>query len=123
MTRTIFLGERPSEARVYEIVEGGPICVSRAAKPGPDSVCDAAARDYITSKLAYFTHRTGRTIGLDCHEAGDVSGPTRNVESRACAFSVEPGIIAARFGVRIEDLVLITEDGCEVLNHLVKARI
>lgn len=84
---------------------------------------DAAARDYITSKGygPYFTHRTGHCIGLDCHEAGDVSGANEEVLKPGMCFSVEPGIyLPGEFGVRIEDLVLITEDGCEVLNHLSK---
>ena len=125
MTRTVFLGEASPKAReVYEIVKEANLRGIQAAKPGA-RFCDvdAAARDYITSKGygPYFTHRTGHCIGLDCHEAGDVSGANEEVLKPGMCFSVEPGIyLPGEFGVRIEDLVLITEDGCEVLNHLSK---
>ena len=85
---------------------------------------DKACRDYIASKGygAYFTHRTGHSIGLEDHEVGDVSSANEAVIQPGQVFSVEPGIylLDEGIGVRIEDLVLITEDGCEVLNHVTK---
>lgn len=122
MTRTVFLGEVSEEARkVYEIVLEANKRGIRAAKPGA-RFCDVdhAARDYITEMGygEYFTHRTGHGIGLECHEAGDVSAVNENILKPGMCFSVEPGIyLPGKFGIRIEDLVMITEDGCEVLNH------
>ena len=96
-----------------------------AATPGA-RMCDVdrAARDYITQQGygPYFTHRTGHSIGLEVHESGDVSAVNQAVIQPGQCFSVEPGIYLPQegIGVRIEDLVLITETGCEVLNHYPK---
>lgn len=126
MTRTVFLGEVSDRAReIYEVVKEANRRGIAAAKPG-NRMCDVdkAARDYITEKGfgKYFTHRTGHSIGLEVHEAGDVSSVNQAIIRPGQCFSVEPGIYIPEegIGVRIEDLVLITQDGCEVLNHFPK---
>lgn len=126
MTRTVFLGEVSNRQReIYEIVKEANLRGIAAARPGA-RMCDVdkAARDYIAEKGfgKYFTHRTGHSIGLEVHEAGDVSAVNEAVIRPGQCFSVEPGIYIPEegIGVRIEDLVLITEDGCEVLNHYPK---
>ena len=69
----------------------------------------------------YFTHRLGHFIGYDVHEAGDVSPASDIVAAPGMTFSIEPGIyLPGKVGVRIEDLVLVTEDGVKVLNHYPK---
>lgn len=126
MTRTVFIGEVSDRAReIYDIVVEANMRGIKAAKPG-NRMCDvdAACRDYITEKGygPYFTHRTGHSIGLEDHEFGDVSSVNEDIIKPGQCFSVEPGIYLPDegIGVRIEDLVIITEDGCEVLNHFTK---
>lgn len=126
MTRTVFLGEVSERQReIYNIVLEANLRGIAAAKPG-NRMCDVdlAARNYIEEKGygKYFTHRTGHSIGLEDHEFGDVSAVNEDIIKPGQCFSVEPGIYLPEegIGVRIEDLVLITEDGCEVLNKFTK---
>lgn len=126
MTRTVFIGEVSEKAKeVYDIVLEANLRAIAAAKPGNRMKdVDLAARNYIEEKGygKYFTHRTGHSIGLEDHEYGDVSSVNEEVIKPGQCFSVEPGIYLPEegIGVRIEDLVLITEDGGEVLNHFTK---
>ena len=126
MTRTVFIGEVSDRAReVYEVVKQAQQLGIEAAKPG-NRMCDVdlACRNYIESKGfgEYFTHRTGHSIGMEDHEFGDVSSVNEDIIQVGQVFSIEPGIylLDEGIGVRIEDLVLITEDGCEVLNKFTK---
>ena len=126
MTRTVFIGEVSDKAReVYEIVKEAQQRGIDAVKPGA-RMCDVdlACRNYITEKGygEYFTHRTGHSIGMEDHEYGDVSSVNEDIIQVGQVFSIEPGIylLDEGIGVRIEDLVIVTEDGCEVLNHFTK---
>ena len=122
MTRTFFFGSVTEEQRkVYEIVREANRRGRAAVRPGV-RFCDidAAARDYIAScgYGEYFTHRLGHSIGLGLHEEPSVSAANTQVVEQGMTFSIEPGIyLPGKFGVRIEDLVLVTADGCETLNH------
>lgn len=125
MTRTVYYGEPSEKAKeIYEIVLEANLRGIEAAKPGA-KFCDVdlAARNYIEEKGygKYFTHRTGHSIGLTDHEYGDVSSTNTEILKPGMIISVEPGIyLPGQTGVRIEDLILITETGNEVLNHVSK---
>ena len=125
MTRTFWFGEPDAEFRaVYDIVREANAAAVAAAKPGA-RLCDvdAAARGVIerAGYGEYFIHRTGHGVGLDVHESPNAD-PREQTEIRpSMAFSIEPGIyLPGKFGVRIEDLVLITPTGPEVLHHYPK---
>jgi len=125
MTRTFFYKKVSEKAKeVYETVREANMRAIAAVKPGA-RFCDVdkAARDYIESKGygKFFTHRTGHSIGIEVHEFGDVSSVNTNKLEVGMCFSIEPGIyLTGEVGVRIEDLVLVTETGCEVLNKYSK---
>lgn len=125
MTRSFYYKSITDEHRViYEAVREANEAAIAKIKPGvPLKELDLAARDLITEK-GYgpnFNHRLGHFIGLSEHEFGDVSSVNETVAVPGMIFSIEPGIyVTGDTGVRIEDLVLVTEDGCEVLNHFPK---
>ena len=120
MTRTVHFGKPSDEQkRVHDIVTKANRAGIAACRPGVKMKdIDRAARRVIEDAGygPYFTHRTGHGIGLDEHEFPDVSSVSEVVARPGMIFSVEPGIyLPGKFGVRVEDLVAITEDGCEVL--------
>lgn len=125
MTRTFFfrrMGEKQRE--VYDIVRRANAAAEAAVHPGAlFSEIDRAARSVIKEAGygEYFTHRLGHSIGIEVHEPGDVSSVHHEPVRPGMVFSIEPGIyLPGEFGVRIEDLVLVTEDGCEILNRFSK---
>ena len=125
MTRTFFWKKAdPEYVRIYNIVREANEKAEALVKEGvPICDIDAAAREHIASfgYGEYFTHRLGHFIGLEDHEKGDVSSVNTDPAVRDMVFSIEPGVyLQGRFGVRIEDLVIVTEEGCEILNHVDK---
>ena len=126
MTRTVFIGEVSERHKeIYQIVRDANLKGIAMAKPG-NRMCDVdlACRNYIEEKGygQYFTHRTGHSAGIEDHEVGDVSSVNEEIIEVGQCFSVEPGIYIPEenIGVRVEDLVIITEDGCKILNHYTK---
>ena len=120
-TRTYVVGGPPDEfIEAYDVLHRAQEAAVDQARAGntAESV-DAAARDVLTAAGLgdYFVHRTGHGIGLETHEEPYiVAGNTRVLEP-GMAFSIEPGFyLPGRFGARIEDIVVVTDDGVERLN-------
>jgi Xaa-Pro aminopeptidase len=121
-TRTVHVGEPTDEEReVYDIVRRAQQAGFEAMRPGiACQEIDRAARKVITDAGygEYFIHRVGHGIGLTTHEPPYmVEGEEHPIRPGMC-FSIEPGIyLPNRFGVRIEDIVVATEDGGRRLNN------
>lgn len=122
MTRTFFYkkGPSPEQEKVYNLVRRANEEAEKMLKPGvPLCDVDKKARDIIAEGGfgPYFTHRLGHFIGVEDHEFGDVSAANTRKTEAGNIHSIEPGIYFPEIlGCRIEDLVLITEDGYDVLN-------
>lgn len=122
MTRTFFFGKPDQKfVDVYNIVLEACLAGEAAAKAGNRlEDVDIAARSVI-KKYGYgdyFIHRTGHGIGIDCHEGPSAGTGEKTVIAPGMAFSCEPGIyLPGEFGVRIEDQVLIEEDGSTRILH------
>jgi Xaa-Pro dipeptidase len=125
MTRTFFYKEVSEKSRlVYELVKKANEEAIKFIKPGT-RFCDIdnVARTIISQEGygEYFTHRLGHSIGLDVHDFGDVSSNNNMEVKPGMIFSIEPGIyLKDLLGVRIEDLVLVTEEGAMSLNNYSK---
>ena len=125
ITRTYVVGEPPEGfERLYAVLQQAQAAACDAVRPGITAeALDAVARDVITD-AGYgenFIHRTGHGIGLEEHEEPYVvAGNTETIEP-GMAFSIEPGIyIPGKYGARIEDIVVCTEDGGDNLNHVTR---
>lgn len=121
MTRTVCLGRATDEMKkVYDTVLRAHLAGIAAAKAGKTGAeVDAAARDLIRDEGygEYFGHGTGHSIGLEVHEPPNFSPRWDKPIPAGTVLSVEPGIyLPGRFGVRIEDLVAVNENGCRSLN-------
>lgn len=125
MTRTIAVGSVSEEMRqVYEtVLNAQKNCIARLTAGMRCSEGDAAARGLIDAAGygRYFGHGTGHSVGLEIHEEPRLSPNCEDVLRSGIIMTVEPGIyLPGKFGVRIEDMVLITEGGCTNLTQFPK---
>jgi Xaa-Pro aminopeptidase len=126
ITRTIICGKPSNEIKtIYEIIKAAQEKAVQTVKPGIEAQeIDRAARKMIT-KAGYgkqFIHRTGHGIGLDVHEEPYIAEGNQLQLQEGMTFSVEPGIyLSGRFGIRIEDIVVVTKDGVRSLNKCTHA--
>jgi Xaa-Pro aminopeptidase len=122
ITRTVVCGKATEEVKkVYEVVRRAQERGVKAVKKGAEAKeIDRAARSEIDGAGygEYFIHRTGHGIGIDVHEEPYIVEGNALLLEEGMAFSVEPGIyIPGRFGVRIEDIVVVGMDGAERMNN------
>jgi Xaa-Pro aminopeptidase len=122
LTRMFFLGKIPDTIqKVYGIVKTAQEMALKAIRPGAfASVIDAIARDYIKSKGygEYFGHSLGHGVGREVHEAPSISSKSKDILRPGMVFTVEPAIYLPNIGgIRIEDMVLVTQKGSEVLSQ------
>lgn len=126
MTRTVHLGRGTvTERHAYEAVLEAQMAAVAAVKPG--AACgdvDEAARSVLRrAKLAdFFTHSTGHGVGLEIHEGPRIGARQQQKLVPGMVITIEPGVyLPGRFGIRIEDMMLVTRSGAEVLTPATKA--
>ena len=128
ITRSVVFGTpSPRQREVYKVLKEAQEAARAAAKVGnPLEAPDLAARE-VLGKAGFgydyetFTHRLGHGIGMEVHEEPSIGLPNGLHAEVGMCFSVEPGIyVPGLGGVRIEDLVMITDEGVELLNHFPK---
>lgn len=123
ITRMAILKEAPEGYQeVHDVVERAVQAAMQAARPGVAAkVVDDAARSVITEAGygEYFVHRTGHGLGIEIHEAPYLTSSSETILEEGMVFSIEPGIyLPGRFGIRLEDIVILRKDGPEIFSTL-----
>jgi Xaa-Pro aminopeptidase len=119
-TRSVYVGRPSAQARgLYDAVLEAQLAAIAAVRPGVTCAeVDAAARRVLRRRrlARYFTHSTGHGLGLEIHEAPRLAaGQSQGLEP-GMVITIEPGVyVPGKCGVRIEDVVVVTSSGCEVL--------
>lgn len=128
MTRVGYFGSKPQGFEdVHAILDRAVTAAVAAVKPGvPASAVDKAARDVIT-EAGYgpnFLHRTGHGLGIDVHETPYITATSNTVLEEGMVFSIEPGIyLQGRFGLRLEEIVIIRNGKAEILSDMPRTAI
>lgn len=125
MTRTIAIGHATDEMQtVYETVLASQLAGIAAARAGVSGCAiDKASRDVIDAAGygAYYTHSFGHSLGVEIHENPNAAASNERLMPAGAVISAEPGIyMAGKFGVRIEDVLILRENGCEVITKAPK---
>ena len=120
MTRTVYVGRPLDEARrIYHAVQSAQQAAVDAVRSGVSTgEIDQVARKLLQKQGfgRYFTHSTGHGVGLEIHEAPRVAAGQQVILRPGMVITIEPGAyVPGKWGVRIEDMVVVRENGCEVL--------
>lgn len=123
ITRMAVVGRPPDGyGEIHTTVERAVQAALKAARPGVKAKeVDAAARGVIANAgySEYFVHRTGHGMGIDGHEPPYITATSETVLEEGMVFSIEPGIyLPDRFGIRLEEIVILRENGAEILSSL-----
>lgn len=123
ITRMAVLGTPPEGyEKVHAVVEKAVQAAMKAARPGAKAhEVDDAARNVISDAGygEYFVHRTGHGMGIEVHEQPYLTSVSQTVLEEGMVFSIEPGIyIPGRFGIRLEEIVILRAEGPEILSEL-----
>lgn len=121
LTRMFFLGKIPNLVTLVNthVSRAQRIAIDQIRPGVPVSEVDAAARNYLTKNGLgkYFGHALGHGVGLEIHEAPRLAGNNAAVLRPGMIITVEPAVyIPDKFGIRIEDMVLVTKKGCTILS-------
>lgn len=126
MTRTVFVGEIPEDQhRVYSVVLESQIKALEYCKVGSkacdvEKICRQVMKNH--NLESFFVHSLGHGVGVEIHEFPRISSRSSDVLAENMVFTIEPGIyIEGKFGVRIEDLVMLTKDGLRFLSSSPKS--
>ncbi len=125
MTRNL-IPARPSKLykKVYNLVREANERAIAAVKPGMTAgALDRVARSFLTQHGfgKAFGHSLGHGVGIEIHEAPWIAKNQKTILKPGMSLTIEPGVyLPGNLGVRVEDLVLVTETGCEVISHSVK---
>jgi len=122
LTRTFVIGRNPVFDKISKIVEEANITARERIKPGiTTGKVDEAARNVIEQNNLgeFFFHRTGHGLGLEAHEQPYIRNGNRQIIEPGMCFTIEPGIyLSGKGGIRIEDNIVVTKEGCETLSTL-----
>ncbi len=125
VTRTFYLGRRDQKFEdIYKVIHDTQLQAINMIKPG---ITFSEIDMFVRSSFEkwgfdqYFIHRTGHGIGLELHEGVSIHKNNHDIVQPGMAFSIEPGLyFPNQYGIRIEDIVVVTDNGCEVLNNCSK---
>ena len=122
ITRSFWFGDKPDPEwrKVLEAVEHAVNAAIDAVEPGVEAEkVDEAARRALGEYSRYFIHSTGHGVGVEVHEEPRVGPGSKMKLEKDMVFTIEPGVyLPGRFGIRIEQMVVVTERGARLLNHL-----